>query len=273
MKFWTKLTLLVLQILFEHLDYAQYVRSRLGSSIWDLSMHTFVLAAYCFYIAIEHPLSGWSEFNFFKNQQNSVTVLESCTFAGICSCLLANACIHGAQRSYAPLLKFAALTIACSSAYILGWASDQVLSNCKICCFSFVKLSFTLAALSALTGMFEDMARLLYCCIYRRCKFLVDTVFACSLVVFCAVYFYVIPVSCLIPLGSMRLSGNADSVRLALFISLLCWTNLIIYKSVSRRPQQLTFFSKSAFSLPWTWSSINCTTLWKLGETTGKVGT
>ncbi|KAH1005021.1 hypothetical protein HUJ04_006096 [Dendroctonus ponderosae] len=210
----------LINVLLKHPEFPQYLRSRLTNSIWDLCMHACFLLSYYFHITNKYPDNGWLELKFFEQQQDSVSLLENITFAGLCSCLLANGGIQGVQRSYLCLVKFAALAVACSSAYILG----------------FVDLSFTLAALWALTGMFDDLTRLSFCWFYKKsetCKLLVDSMFASSLMVFCTVYFYVIPLACLIPLGSMRLPGNADLVRLALFISLLCWINLVIYKSPS----------------------------------------
>ncbi|KAH1005019.1 hypothetical protein HUJ04_006094 [Dendroctonus ponderosae] len=207
-------------VLFKYLKFPQYLRSRLTNSIWDFSMHTCFLVSFRFYITKKYPYNSWDVLLFFEHQEDSVSLLDSVTFAGLCSCLLANACIQGVQRSFLCFVKFAALAICCSCAYIVG----------------FPNMSFTLAALQAFPGMLEELTRLSFCGLNKSNKIgraIIDLIFVDSLIVFCIVYLYAIPITCVVPVVLMWFPGNTGLVHLVLLISLLCWISLVIYTSPS----------------------------------------
>ncbi|XP_048524087.1 uncharacterized protein LOC109539813 isoform X2 [Dendroctonus ponderosae] len=210
----------LINVLFKYLKFPQYLRSRLTNSIWDFSMHTCFLVSFRFYITKKYPYNSWDVLLFFEHQEDSVSLLDSVTFAGLCSCLLANACIQGVQRSFLCFVKFAALAICCSCAYIVG----------------FPNMSFTLAALQAFPGMLEELTRLSFCGLNKSNKLgraIIDLIFVDSLIVFCIVYLYAIPITCVVPVVLMWFPGNTGLVHLVLLISLLCWISLVIYTSPS----------------------------------------
>ncbi|CAG9772633.1 unnamed protein product [Ceutorhynchus assimilis] len=209
----------LISIYLKQLGFSQYLRVRLSHSLWLLACYF----SFCIYYVITINEYNTGDLMYYRRtiaiHYGVISDRQKIGQAVICSFYLCMAYREGTQMGYCHFFKHVALTIACTTAFILR----------------FLEIPFTITALIAVSGIFQELSKMFYSLLNKDniiCNVVIGSLYISAVIIFCAVYFTIIPLSYLIPMGMKLFSRERNPVILTLFLSLLCWINLLIYKSI-----------------------------------------